>query len=64
MKDALSVLQVYQRILAAPDDGYRRAHRLTQPGRKHQAQTWLQTARRFTATRSLVEHDERWKRTA
>lgn len=56
----LSDLDIYRRILAT-DDGYTRAHRLTQAGHPKKARQWPTRARRYHATISLVSHDERFR---
>lgn len=59
----LSTLDIYRRIVNAHEDGYTRAHRLTQSGQPRKAQQWVTRARRYHATIRLVTHDERFRRT-
>lgn len=56
----LSNLDIYRKILAR-EDGYTRAHRLTQAGHPRKAQQWPARSRRYHATIHLVSHDERFK---
>lgn len=40
---------VFERILNGPDDGLRRAYRITQPATKEGCAVWLDLCRRYTA---------------
>jgi len=62
MKDDISRLDIYRRILAHdPGDGKARSHRQTQPGKPRQARLWLVWSRRYQAVAPLVAHDERFE---
>lgn len=55
----LSIRDCYTRILAQPEDGYRRAHTRRYEGDPTTPDQWPLASLRYHATAPLVAHDER-----
>ena len=55
----LSIRDCYTRILALPEDGYRRAHTRRYEGDPATPDQWPLASLRYHATAPLVAHDER-----
>ncbi len=57
----LSIRDCYIRILAQPEDGYRRTSRRCYEGDPTTTHQWPSASYHYHTTARLVAHDERWE---